>query len=253
MSFRLLHYQVFDAASNMALDEAILESHRKGHSPATLRFYGWAPPAVSIGYSQKMDEQTIERIKSQGFDVVRRLTGGRAVLHYAELTYSFIASPPIISEQLNEAYRQICQGLILGLKHLGVEADLGKSNKQYKDFSDCFMATTQADLQVNNKKMVGSAQLRRQGAVLQHGSILLDQPQDLLPGLLGSKQDTEKIENTERHTNFKDVAKRDVSIDEMEKAFTRGFSEAFSADFNSGELTKFEKDLLNELRVQYSR
>ncbi|MDX2104909.1 MAG: lipoate--protein ligase family protein [Candidatus Melainabacteria bacterium] len=247
MNFRLLQYQVFDAATNMALDEAILESHRKGLVPPTLRFYGWAPPAVSIGYSQKMDPDTIERIKSEGFDVVRRLTGGRAVLHFAELTYSFIASPPVLSEQLNEAYRQICNGLILGLKHLGVEADLGKSNKQYKDFSDCFMATTQADLQVNSKKMVGSAQLRRQGAVLQHGSILLDQPQNLLPELLDSKHHA----NSERHSNFKDVAGRDVGLDEMQKAFTKGFSEAFSADFKAGELVQSEKDLLNDLRANY--
>lgn len=248
MNFRLLHYQVYDAASNMALDEAILESHRKGLVPPTLRFYGWAPPAVSIGYSQKMDPETIARIKSKGFDVVRRLTGGRAVLHSGELTYSFIASPPLLSEQLNEAYRQICKGLILGLKHLGVEANLGKSTKQYKDFSDCFMATTQADLQVNDKKMVGSAQLRRQGAVLQHGSILLDQPQNLLPDLLETKSTTNA---TDRHSNFNQVAGREVSVVEMENAFTRGFSEAFDADFKSGELTQFEKELLNDLRASY--
>jgi len=255
MTFRLLNYEVFDAASNMALDEAILESHRKGLTPPTLRFYGWSPPAVSIGYSQKMDQSTIDRIKSKGFDVVRRLTGGRAVLHFAELTYSFIASPPVLSEQLNEAYRQICSGLILGLKNLGVEADLGKSNKQYKDFSDCFMATTQADLQVNNKKMVGSAQLRRQGAVLQHGSILLDQPQDLLPELLDSKLDInqDSNNNNNRHTNFNEVVGRDVPLDELESAFTKGFAEAFATDFKPGELIQFEKELLNELLAQYSK
>lgn len=249
MTFRLLKYKIFDAASNMAIDEAILESHRKGLTPPTLRFYGWAPPAVSIGYSQKMDDLTINRIKSRGFDVVRRLTGGRAVLHFAELTYSFVASPPILSEKLNEAYRQICNGLILGLKNLGVEADLGKSNKQYKDFSDCFMATTQADLQVNNKKMVGSAQLRRQGAVLQHGSILLDQPQELLQELLETKQET--IKN--RHSNFKEVAGRDVSIDEMENALSNGFAQAFATKFEVGELTQFENDLSSELLEQYSK
>ncbi|MBP7863653.1 lipoate--protein ligase family protein [bacterium] len=248
MPFRLLKYKIFDAASNMALDEAILESHRKGFTQPTLRFYGWAPPAVSIGYSQKMDDETISRIKSRGFDVVRRLTGGRAVLHFNELTYSFVASPPVLSEQLNEAYRQICQGLILGLKHLGVEAELGKSNKQYKDFSDCFMATTQADLQVNNKKMVGSAQLRRQGAVLQHGSILLDQPQDLLQELLDTKQET-KI----RHTNFNEVKGEAVSIEEMENAFTKGFAEAFSTKFEEGKLHEFEEELLGQLLLQYSK
>lgn len=249
MTFRLIKYKIFDAASNMAIDEAILESHRKGLTPPTLRFYGWAPPAVSIGYSQKMDDLTINRIKSRGFDVVRRLTGGRAVLHFAELTYSFVASPPILSEKLNEAYRQICNGLILGLKDLGVEADLGKSNKQYKDFSDCFMATTQADLQVNNKKMVGSAQLRRQGAVLQHGSILLDQPQELLQELLETKQETIK----DRHSNFKEMAGRDVSVAEMENALSNGFAKAFATEFEVGELTQFENELLSKLLEQYSK
>ncbi len=250
MSFRVLKYKVFDAASNMALDEAILEAHRKNLVPPTLRFYGWAPPSVSIGYSQKMDAETIERIKSKGFDVVRRLTGGRAVLHFGELTYSFIASPPVLSEQLNEAYKQICQGLILGLKNLGVQAELGKSinSKQYKDFSDCFLATTQADLQVNGKKMVGSAQLRRQGAVLQHGSILLDQPQDLLPELLGGKQETAN----DRHSNFNNVAGRAVSIEEMEEALIKGFSEAFQINFEYNNLIEEEQTLLNDLLPNYN-
>lgn len=247
MSFRVLRYHVFDAASNMALDEAILEAYRKNLVPPTLRFYGWAPPAVSIGYSQKMDDETIGRIQAKGFDVVRRLTGGRAVLHYKELTYSFIAGSPVLSEQLNEAYKQICQGLILGLKDLGVQADLGKSTKQYKDFSDCFLATTQADLQVNSKKMVGSAQLRRQGSVLQHGSILLDQPQDLLPELLGTKQEISQ----ERHSNFNKVAGRQVSIEEMETAFIKGFSEAFKEEFIEGKLQDAEQSLLSELLPKY--
>lgn len=247
MNFRVLKYQSFDAATNMALDEAILEAYRKNLVPPTLRFYGWTPPAVSIGYSQKMDDETINRIKAKGFDVVRRLTGGRAVLHYKELTYSFIAGTPVLSEQLNEAYRQICQGLILGLANLGVEADLGKSTKQYKDYSDCFMATTQADLQVNGKKMVGSAQLRRQGAVLQHGSIILDQPQDLLPELLGTRQ----ITANDRHSNFKDLAGREVSLEEMEKAFIKGFSDAFNKEFKESRLEKSEESLLAELLPNY--
>ena len=96
--------------------------------------------------------------------------------------------------------------------------------------------------------MVGSAQLRRQGAVLQHGSILLDQPQDLLQELLDTKQET-KI----RHTNFNEVKGEAVSIEEMENAFTKGFAEAFSTKFEEGKLHEFEEELLGQLLLQYSK
>ena len=85
-------YGVYDAVTNMAVDEALLDLHIQGKTPPTLRFYGWAPPAVSFGYAQKVSDSTIERIKKAGYDVVRRPTGGRAVLHEGELTYCFIAA-----------------------------------------------------------------------------------------------------------------------------------------------------------------
>jgi lipoate-protein ligase A len=193
--FRWIAYADHEPAFNMAVDEAILEAHRAGLVPATLRFYGWSPPAVSTGYAQKLPYETMARIRSKGYALVRRATGGRAVLHEADLTYSFIGcsgscddiaqsiGPTHLSNSVSQSYFQICQGLLAGLKILGVDAGLGKG-KGYTGFQDCFLSTTNADLQVDGLKLVGSAQLRRQNAVLQHGSILLNQDQNALPDLL---------------------------------------------------------------------
>ncbi len=200
MNLRWLPHAEGEAAWNMAVDEAILECHLHGSAPTTLRFYGWAPPAVSIGYAQRIDPQVVSYIISRGFSVVRRPTGGRAVLHQGDLTYSYIGSSieqggttgssstasnlALLAPGVSKSYLQICEGLIEGLKRLGIEAEIGRGKGGYNRFQDCFQSTTSADLQVNGLKVVGSAQLRRKHAVLQHGSILLNQDQLLMPQLL---------------------------------------------------------------------
>src|SRR6516225_9825376 len=109
----------FDAATNMAIDEAILEANLDKDAPPTLRLYEFTPPAVSIGYSQRLDSKTIKNIDASGFAIVRRPTGGRAVLHKNDLTYSFVGSSRqvgvdrdnILSTSVIGSYKQICQGL----------------------------------------------------------------------------------------------------------------------------------------------
>ncbi len=183
-ALRLIPYGVFDAVTNMAIDEALLELHLQGKTPATLRFYGWEPPAVSFGYSQKVSQRTVDKVRAAGYDAVRRPTGGRAVLHEGELTYCFVGAGPkqdgidfrpdaeiesapsywleqgspyegFLPGSINQAYKEICDALIYGLRELGVAASLGRSNSAYKDYEDCFQATTQADLQFDGKKAVG--------------------------------------------------------------------------------------------------
>jgi lipoyl(octanoyl) transferase len=226
----------------MAIDEAILEAHLKGLVPPTLRFYGWQPEAVSIGYAQRIDRQQQERISSHGFGIVRRPTGGRAVLHSGDLTYSFIGTSAFLDENVTRAYKQISQALIKGLAHLGVEASLGGTDTNYRDIHDCFLAVTGADLQVNGKKLVGSAQLRRHHGVLQHGSILLQQDQNLMARLFSKEAEgaKEPIEsNYQRHANLYDLIGQ-RSIADIESALTEGFEEAFAETFTTGELSATE-------------
>lgn len=239
MLWRVLRYQNRSAADNMAIDAAMLESHLRGLTPPTLRFYGWTPPAVSYGYNQVLPEETVARIKAEGLDVVRRPTGGRAVLHMGEFTYSFVGSSStqefkkgFLSSTISEAYRQICNGLQGGLSRLGVEVEIGKTQAAYRQQEDCFLATTSADLHYNGKKIVGSAQLRRKHAVLQHGSLLLDQPQDLMPRLLGANT----VGGAERHANLFEIIPR-CDIERIEIALIAGFSEAFGVEFEEGEIT----------------
>ncbi|MBX9670803.1 MAG: lipoate--protein ligase family protein [Candidatus Obscuribacterales bacterium] len=255
-SWRLIPYQVHDAATNMAIDEAILEAHLHGKVPPTLRVYGWKPRAVSIGYGQRLSESIERRIRDRGFDIVRRPTGGRAVVHAHELTYSFVGSAGTesqgaLSDSVIKAYKQICEGLILAFQTLGVTLALGESSSQYKNAHDCFLATTSADLHHDGKKMIGSAQLRRRHGVLQHGSILLDQPQDLMMDLLFGKIETEAKETYSRHRNLFDVLGRTICFSELESALRTGFEIAFHHTILPSGLIQSETSSSKELRRSY--
>jgi lipoate-protein ligase A len=236
--WRLLPYEVFDGATNMAIDEAILEEHLAGRVPPTLRFYGFNPPAMTIGYSQRLAEGTEERAKEAGIEIVRRPTGGRAVLHVGELTYSFVGSDTtgggILEASIAGAYKQICRGLQLGLLRLGVPTELGKTNVPYRNLQDCFHATTGSDLHYQGKKIAGSAQLRRRHGVLQHGSILLEQEQDLLPRLLGAGPPASAAENSDRHANVFEIC-GSRSMEELQDCLRQGFEEAFGITFDTVE------------------
>lgn len=261
MNFRWLPYCEGEAAWNMAIDEAILEAHLQRRSPTTLRFYGWAPPAVSLGYAQRIDERVIADIISRGFRVVRRPTGGRAVLHQGDLTYSFVGSSSqsvggqsngsdvaLLPPSVSESYLQICEGLIQGLKRLGLDAEIGRGKGGYNRFQDCFQSTTSADLQVNGLKIVGSAQLRRKHAVLQHGSILLNQDQLLMPQLLSLAT---SAPTSPRHCNVFDMIGT-LPIEKIERALLEGFYHGNGQRFEKGTLTDFEIELAKSLLPKYA-
>lgn len=286
-ALRLIPYGVFDAVTNMAIDEALLELHLQGKTPATLRFYGWEPPAVSFGYSQKVSPRTAEKVRAAGYDAVRRPTGGRAVLHEGELTYCFVGAGPkqdgidfrpdaeiagaapsywleqgspyegFLPGSINQAYKEICDALIYGLRELGVAASLGRSNSAYKDYEDCFQATTQADLQFEGKKIVGSAQLRRRHGVLQHGSIMINQSQTKLSEIfaLAEREKTEESqsETPDRHCNLIDVLAGGYDRTTLEEAIGRGFTRKFNCHFAVYELTDEEMEFVEELKKDKSR
>ncbi|MNK62428.1 Octanoyltransferase LipM [compost metagenome] len=177
--WRLLPDTVGDAAWNMALDEALLESHRLGLTPPTLRFYSWEPAALSLGYAQPLGDVNLDACQKAGIAVVRRSTGGRAVLHQGEFTYAVIASEGFPASVAG-TYRMITEVLAQAIARLGVPADIAPGKLSRAGSASCFQSATQADLVALGRKLVGSAQTRRDGAFLQHGSLMLtQQPEEI--------------------------------------------------------------------------
>ena len=227
----------------MAIDVGLLEEAE--HNPPVLRLYGFAPPCMSIGLAQKLPQDTVARIEQRGFDIVRRPSGGRAVLHYKDITYAFIASQTgtssygILQHSVSAAYRQICEGLKETFLLLGLAVELGPAEAAYRHLADCFLATTNADLHYAGRKLAGSAQLRRRGCVLQHGSIPLNLEQDLVPSLLGAEQSSAKTAE-DRHANLFDMLGHSLSTSELNEAMQQGFARAFNVGFDSRPLSELE-------------
>jgi lipoate-protein ligase A len=160
----------------MALDEAILEAVRKHRAPPTLRFYAWDPPCLSLGYAQAGSDADRAAIEREGWDLVRRPTGGKAILHTDELTYS-ISAPvdhPLFANGVLSSYKRISVALMAGLEAMGIEPELHMADPPAPGSNPaCFQNPGAFEITVEGKKLVGSAQLRRAGAVLQHGSLPL--------------------------------------------------------------------------------
>ena len=174
MFWRLIPLLTTTGKLQMAIDEWLLNQHLQGNIPPTLRFYTWQPVAISLGYHQKHYPEYWPNLTWQGIsvDIVRRPTGGRAVLHQGDLTYSLITSG--FSGSRVESYQAICEFLIVGWRLLGVELGYGSAGRGYINNPNCFGTSTGADLTLpNGTKLIGSAQLRKKGAILQHGSMIL--------------------------------------------------------------------------------
>lgn len=177
--WRLLRTQPAMGAWNMAVDEAILGSTSRGLEPPTLRLYSWSPPCLSLGYAQSIEDTDIESLNSFGWDIVRRPTGGRAILHTDELTYSICGmnDNPHLAGSVLESYRQLSQGLLEALRLMGISADVpkpaGKQGNQETQNPVCFEVPSNYEITVGGKKLIGSAQARRKSGVLQHGSLPL--------------------------------------------------------------------------------
>ncbi|MBD1939673.1 lipoate--protein ligase family protein [Microcoleus sp. FACHB-68] len=172
----------------MAIDRWLLQQHGAGLHPPTLRFYTMSPPALSLGYHQHRWPEFWQQIKWQGMpvDVVRRPTGGRAVLHQGDLTYAVVTSK--LAGNRIQAYQAICGFLIAGWRSLGIELHYGDAGRSYIHNPNCFGNATGADLVTDaGVKLIGSAQLRRDGAILQHGSMRLQPDIKLFSQVFGEE------------------------------------------------------------------
>jgi lipoate-protein ligase A len=190
-SWRLIDSGPGSGPWNLALDEAIFRSVQRGQSPPTLRLYRWSEPSLSIGYAQDRDRD-VDRAacRARGIEVIRRVTGGRAVLHAAEVTYSLSApcGLPGFGAGLDEAYRRIAAGLVAALRLLGLESAApvpapGRSSRPSRH-PGCFATASGHEVAIAGRKLIGSAQRRSGEAFLQHGSILLEGHGALLAQLL---------------------------------------------------------------------
>jgi lipoate-protein ligase A len=177
--WRLLRTFPAQGAWNMAVDEAILESAGTGAVPPTIRLYAWSPPCLSLGYAQPTSDVNFESLDSFGWDIVRRPTGGRAILHTDELTYSISGmnlEPQLVGSVL-ESYQRLSLGLLEALRLMGVEADTPRISSESNPNSNfnpvCFEVPSNYEITVAGKKLIGSAQARRKSGVLQHGSLPL--------------------------------------------------------------------------------
>ncbi len=187
-SWCFLPFSTASGTQQMAFDEWLLEQHRQNQQPATLRFYTWHPATISLGYHQRKFPAHWQNLswRGQPVDLVRRPTGGRAVLHQGDLTYMVVTSN--LPGKLADVYEYICQFLIQGWRSLGVELYYGEKGRGYIGNPNCFAAATGADLvTTDGQKLVGSAQLRRGNAVLQHGSIVLNPNPQLFEQVFGQK------------------------------------------------------------------
>lgn len=175
-TWRLILDPPLNGPLNMATDQAIMESVGAGKAPPTLRFYDWQPPCLSLGYGQRSREADVQRLRKHGWDIVRRATGGKAILHTDELTYSVTLpkASPLVAGDIVESYRRLSAALLAGLIRLDVAAQSTPIEQAGKATGPvCFEVPSNYEITVAGRKLVGSAQVRRYNAVLQHGSIPL--------------------------------------------------------------------------------
>lgn len=226
-----------DAAINMAIDEALLQWHSEEKIPPTIRFYGWTNPTLTVGHFQNV-KRTInfDGIKKHRCEFVRRLTGGSAVLHDDELTYSIVVSEshPKIPQSVNKAYYVLAQGLLEGYRLLGIDADFAIPERElFKERSAvCFEVPAIYEMVVDGKKVSGNAQTRKLGVLLQHGSIPLSFDAEMLFDLF--KFPSEKLRERKRNAFLKkaisinDITETKHTYDSVKKAFLAGFQKSLN-------------------------
>jgi lipoate-protein ligase A len=246
----------------MAVDEAIAVMVGQGEVPPTLRFYGWQPPCLSVGRFQPVaGAVNLDACRARGFDLVRRPTGGRAILHDTpdrELTYSLSISQndPRVAGGVLTSYRAISAALVRGLERLGVPAQLTPAHGYalHPETAACFDQPSDYEITVGGRKLVGSAQARSGGMILQHGTVLLDVDLMALVAVLhppaGVTPEAFQDHLTDRLTSLRQARSvgRPTAFDEAATALTDGFREVFEVVLEPGELTAAERQLAETLR-----
>ena len=244
---------------NMAVDTAVLKSSSDESPLPTLRFYRWTPPCLSLGINQPVKDVDRQALDKLGWDLVRRPTGGRAILHTDELTYSVIGpkDEPRLSGGVMRSYRLLSSALFTGLKHLGLpvevqeEKSAGAASKQ----PICFENPSDYEITFQGKKLLGSAQARKMGGVLQHGTLPLAGDITRITRVLKFPDEQSRAEASrrmkERSTTVKEILDRDVSFQEAREALQQGFQEQLNLTFDQETLTSQELALAKQYYREY--
>ena len=214
---KFIFFSINSGSENMRIDEEILNNAiNTQEKDAIFRLYAWKPACISLGRNQNDKFVDSDFLKSNNIDIVRRLTGGRALLHDKEITYSFVCPESYLQNGYNviESYKEISQILINTFKTLGISLTLGGDKGIHTKFDYCMLISTGADLCYNGKKFIGSAQCRKQGYILQHGSILLDYDKELLEKLFKEEISTDSI------ISLKEI-NSEISTEKIIKAFEK--------------------------------
>lgn len=250
-----------DGPANMAVDEAILLAVAEGQAPPTLRFFGWAPPCLSLGYAQPVADVDVERLQTQGWDLVRRPTGGRAILHTDELTYSVIApmAEPRVLGGVIESYRQLSAGLMRGLELLGLRVRADKAYEKPATLPEannavCFEVPSNYEITAGDKKLLGSAQVRKRGVVLQHGTLPLTGDITRICEALRFESEAERqrvrARVGERATTVESVCGREVPWAAAAAAMAQGFAETLNLTWRVEDLSAGERVSAERLRAE---
>ncbi|MBN1991440.1 MAG: lipoate--protein ligase family protein [Anaerolineae bacterium] len=262
-TWRLLVTAPLDGATNMAVDEAILYALAEGQGLPTLRFFQWEPPCLSLGYNQHwrdVNEATCQRL---GYTWTRRPTGGKAILHTDEVTYSLIIpqADPRIQGGIIESYRVLSLGLLCGLEKLGIQAEQAARDEvraQRKAIRAgggpvCFDTPSHYEITWGGKKLIGSAQLRRKQIVLQHGTLPLHGNLNRILNAL-ALSDEEYAQQSrllpQRATTLERVLDKTLSFEEVVAALAEGFAEQLNLTLAEMPLTDREQALANRLRAE---
>ena len=228
VKWRIFPLEAYDGYTNMAFDEAILDDVIKGGHP-TIRFYKWKPSAISLGYNQKIENEIkLEECKNDNIIYVKRKTGGGTVFHgEEELTYCFVA-PATMFSNLEESYRKICTPIIKALKSLKINVRIDNKN----------------DLVHENRKISGNAQVREEGVILQHGTILWKPDYEGMQKYLDVNLSLDKIK--EKVVGVADI--RDVSLEEMYKCILEEF--VHGKEYEIGDISHLRESITNILTIK---
>jgi lipoate-protein ligase A len=255
--WRVIIHRPADGAMNMAIDEAITEGVRDGRVPPTLRFYAWEPACLSLGYAQPVSDVDFSCLAARGWEVVRRLTGGRAILHTDELTYS-IAVPidePRVAGGVVESYRRLSRGLMLGLDQLHAPVQSNKSADGARGFKGpvCFEVPSDYEITANGRKLLGSAQTRRGEVVLQHGALPLTGDLSRICDVLSFESEMDRGKAKQRvlarAITLEEALGRRISMARAVGALMTGFAEALNLEFEEASLSEMEMARAEELRA----
>jgi lipoyl(octanoyl) transferase len=254
--WRIVHTPPASGIWNMAVDEAILEAVVSGESLPTLRLYAWKPACLSLGYAQPYSDIDRERIKSRGWEIVRRPTGGRAILHTDELTYSVIGhqTEPRLEGSVPESYQRLSEALLCALLRLNAKAEIKNGAIPIAGGPQgpvCFEIPSNYEIVFGGKKLIGSAQARKKEGVLQHGSLPLDGDLGRITQALifANEADREQAAERvrERAITASQAAGRTISWEEAARAFREAFSHVLNLDFVEEGLSEKEKSRANDL------